>query len=90
MSEYRIPSRELNQDVGRVKRAAAEGPVIITDRGKPAYVLLNYADYRRRLIPEKEATLVDLIGEYGPEHDFDFEPPRLSDNMGLKIPDFDD
>ncbi|MFT4288857.1 type II toxin-antitoxin system prevent-host-death family antitoxin [Nocardioides sp.] len=42
-----ISARELNQDVSAAKRAADEGPVIITDRGKPAYVLMTHADYRR-------------------------------------------
>jgi len=40
-------SRELDQDVGRAKRAAKSGPVFITDRGKPAPVLLSIEDYRR-------------------------------------------
>ena len=33
-------SREFNRDVSAAKRAAANGPVIVTDRGQPAYVLL--------------------------------------------------
>ena len=86
--DFEISSRDLNQDVGRAKRAAANGPVLITDRGKPAYVLLTYEDYQRRLIPEKKETLFDLLRDDRPEADFDFEPPRLSDDMGLRIPDF--
>jgi prevent-host-death family protein len=31
-------SREFNRSPGRVKRAAADGPVIITERGKPVLV----------------------------------------------------
>ena len=88
--KYEISSRELNQDVGKAKRAAKDGPVLITDRGKPAFVLLNYEEYQRRLIPEKKETLFDLIGQTGPEGDFDFDPPRLGDDMGLRIPDFSD
>ena len=42
-----VTSRELNQDVARAKRAARSGPVFITDRGKPAHVLLSIEDYRR-------------------------------------------
>ncbi|WP_108257783.1 type II toxin-antitoxin system Phd/YefM family antitoxin [Mangrovicoccus ximenensis] len=42
-----LTSRELNQDVGRAKRAAQEGPVFITDRGRPAHVLLTIEEYRR-------------------------------------------
>ena len=40
-------SRELNQDVTRAKKASKNGPVFITDRGKPAHVLLSIEDYRR-------------------------------------------
>lgn len=86
--DYEISSRELNQDIGKAKRAAKDGPVVITDRGKRAFVLLNYEEYQRRLIPEKKETLFDLIGQTSSESDFDFDPPRLSNDMGLRIPDF--
>ncbi len=42
-----ISSRTLNQDIGRAKRAARLGPVVITDRGRPAFVLLRYEAYRQ-------------------------------------------
>ena len=42
-----ISSREFNQDTSRAKKAASEGPVFITDRGKPAHVLLSIEDYQR-------------------------------------------
>ena len=41
------PSREFNQDTRRAKKATAEGPVLITDRDKPAHVLLRIAEYQR-------------------------------------------
>lgn len=42
-----LTSREFNQDLGRAKRIAADGPVIITDRGTPAFALLSIDAYRR-------------------------------------------
>jgi prevent-host-death family protein len=39
-------SWEFNQHPGEVKKAADQGPVFITDRGRPAYVLLRIEDYR--------------------------------------------
>ena len=42
-----ITAREFNQDVSSAKRAAAHEPVIITDRGTPAYVLMSIAEFRR-------------------------------------------
>jgi prevent-host-death family protein len=44
-----ISSREFNQNASAAKRAAAHGPVYITDRGRPAHVLLAYEDYERLL-----------------------------------------
>lgn len=38
MSIHTFSSREFTRDVGAAKRAAASGPVFITDRGKPRYV----------------------------------------------------
>ena len=42
-----LSSREFNQDTSRAKKAANEGPVFITDRGKPAHVLLSIEEYQR-------------------------------------------
>jgi prevent-host-death family protein len=42
-----LSSREFNQDTSRAKKAASQGPVFITDRGKPAHVLLSIAEYQR-------------------------------------------
>jgi prevent-host-death family protein len=70
----KISSREFHQDISRAKRAADRGPVVITDRGKPAYVLLRHDAYRRLL--EKAPTIRDLLGQPGAE-DIEFDPPRL-------------
>ena len=74
MPTLTISSREFNQDVGRAKRAAEAGPVIITDRGKPAHVLLNIAEYRR--LTGGGATLADALAQ-ADAPDFDFTPPKL-------------
>jgi prevent-host-death family protein len=42
-----VSSREFNQDTSRAKKAASNGPVFITDRGKPAHVLLSIEEYHR-------------------------------------------
>ena len=71
-----ITSREFNQDVAGAKRAANDGPVIITDRGRPAYVLMRHETYRRlsRRGPGIRALLAHPESE-----DIEFEPPRLGD-----------
>ena len=40
-----LSSRAFNQDASRAKKAAKSGPVFITDRGKPAHVLLSIEEY---------------------------------------------
>ncbi|TVR01189.1 MAG: type II toxin-antitoxin system Phd/YefM family antitoxin [Desulfovibrionales bacterium] len=41
-----ISSRDFNQRVSQAKRATLQGPVFITDRGKPSHVLMSIEDYR--------------------------------------------
>jgi prevent-host-death family protein len=71
-----LTSRELNQDIGRAKREAAEGPVFITDRGKPSHVLLSIEDYRR--LTGLGRTLGEALAMPGVA-DIEFDPPRLRD-----------
>ncbi len=71
-------SREFNQDTGRAKKAADKGPVFITDRGRPAHVLLTIKQYRA-LSPKKQ-TILDLIG-MDDDGEIEFEPPRLGDDF---------
>jgi prevent-host-death family protein len=69
-------SRELNQDVSRAKRAAEDGPVIITDRGKPAHVLLTIEDYHR--LTGQRRNLAEVLAMRGlSEIRFDPEPMPL-------------
>ena len=69
-----VTSRELNQDIGRAKRAARAGPVFITDRGKPAHVLLSIEDYRR--LAGQGRSVVEALSMPGLA-DIDFDPPRV-------------
>ncbi len=73
-----ITSREFNQDAGGAKRAAERGPVIITDRGRPAHVLLSFDDYQK-LIGASPSLLEALAQKE--DGDFDFNPPRMGDDI---------
>jgi prevent-host-death family protein len=69
-----LSSREFNQETGRAKKAARKGPVFITDRGRPAHVLLSIKEYQE--ITSKGKSIVDLLAM--PDADLiEFEPPRL-------------
>jgi len=66
-----ISARAFNQDVSAAKRAAASTPVVITDRGEPAFVLLSYAEYERLSGPRQ--TLVDV---FAADDDIEFDLPE--------------
>jgi prevent-host-death family protein len=74
MSITTLSSREFNQDAGSAKKAAERGPVFITDRGRPAHVLLTIEEYRK--ITDKRENIVDLLAMPG-AGEIEFEPPRL-------------
>ena len=69
-----ISSREFNQDASGAKRAAQEGPVFITDRGRPAHVLLSIEAYQR--LTGRQASILDLLAD--PEAaEVEFTPGRV-------------
>ena len=68
-----LSSREFNQGASEAKRAANNGPVFITDRGRPAHVLMSIELYQRLTGNHKK--IADLLAM--PEiTDLDFEIPR--------------
>ena len=71
-----ISARDFNRDVSAAKREAAEGPVVITDRGKPAFVLLSIEDYRR-LNEQGSGDIVDRLS-MDDDIDIDFEPVKVT------------
>lgn len=71
MSMTTMSSRQFNQDVSQAKRAAQSGPVFITDRGRPAHVLLNIHEYEE--IIQKKENILDLLAMPGAE-EIDFQP----------------
>jgi prevent-host-death family protein len=79
-----VSSREFNQDAGRAKRAARKGPVFITDRGRPAHVLLTIEEYRK--IAGKQESIADLLAMPNAT-EIEFDPPRLRGKLHRR-PDF--
>lgn len=77
MSIKAISAREFNQDVSKAKRAALSGPVFITDRGRPAHVLLTIERYQDIT---RKGSIIDLLAM--PEDvDIDFEVSPLSKTL---------
>lgn len=54
-----LSSREFNQGASEAKRAANHGPVFITDRGRPAHVLMSIELYQRMTRNDKK--IADLL-----------------------------
>lgn len=77
MSVHTLSSRDFTRDVSAAKRAAADGPVFITDRGRPAFALLSIEQYRR-MAGHSEPSLLDLMDGIACEPGIEFDPPHLA------------
>ncbi|KAA0910402.1 type II toxin-antitoxin system Phd/YefM family antitoxin [Pusillimonas sp. ANT_WB101] len=72
-----LTSREFNQGASEAKRAANKGLVFITDRGRPAHVLMSFEEYQR--LTKQRRNIADALAMPGVA-DIEFEPPRVSIN----------
>ncbi|GEN23204.1 antitoxin [Halomonas cupida] len=82
MTTTTVTSREFNHDISHAKRASQRGPVIITDRGEPSYVLLSIDTYRE--LTGATCNIVELLAMPGlSDAELDIErtsaPPREVD-----------
>ena len=70
-----LSSREFNQGASEAKRAAKNGPVFITDRGRPAHVLMSFEEYQR--LTKQRRNIADALAMPSVA-DIEFEPPRVT------------
>jgi prevent-host-death family protein len=85
VSATTVSSREFNQSTSEAKKASANGPVFITDRGRPSHVLLNIDEYRR--LTGGYTTLLEAIA-MKEDADGEFEAPRV--DIGIRPAELDD
>ncbi len=78
MSITTLSSREFNHDTSGAKKAARNGPVFVTDRGRPSHVLLTFEEYQR--LTGGGQSLVDLLAMPDAEA-VDFEPAKLDSGL---------
>ena len=71
-----LSSRQFNQDTSKAKKSAIAGPVFITDRGRPAHVLLTFAEYKK--ITGGRTKIADLLAMPGIE-EIELEIPKMID-----------
>lgn len=97
MGSTTLSSREFIQDTEGARKAAYRGPVIITDGGQPAHVLLSISEYARlaegseksvaaETKPLRGRRFLEALGMPGGE-DIDFDPPRWE--LELRAADFE-
>ncbi len=75
MSARIFSSRDFTRDVAAAKAAALSGPVLITDRGQPAFVMLNIDEYHR--LQGKSPSLFALMQQLPEVPDEVREIPRM-------------
>jgi prevent-host-death family protein len=77
-----VSSREFNQDTSRAKQAARRGPVFITDRGRPAHVLITIEEYQR--LTGGPMTLAEALAQ-APGAEIEFEPAKLKGPLSKPV-----
>lgn len=71
-----VPATDFNRNPSYVKRLAADGPVVVTERDRPTLVVLTYEDYEKiTSAPSGFGTLLQMDEDI----DIDFE------EMGIGI-----
>lgn len=71
-----LSSREFNQQASEAKKAANKGPVFITERGRPAHVLLSIEAYQR--LTGGGLSLAEAVADRSADAaTVDFEIPRV-------------
>ena len=68
-------SQEFNQNPGRIKRAAEDGPVIVTERGERKLVVMNWEEYQR--LSRSGPDIVEMFHDTETAQ-IDFEPVRFT------------
>ena len=80
MQTKHFTSQQFNEDAEGARRAAQEGPVVITDHGRPTYVLLSIEDYQR--LVSKQIDMVRLMGLPAGVEDIELELPARREILG--------
>lgn len=69
--------RAFNRQLSQAKKATEQGVVYISDRGKPAHLLMTYEEYRK--LSGDSRNLLDALVMPGVE-EIDFDAPRATIN----------
>jgi len=81
MPVHSSSSRAFTRDMSTAKRAAAESPVFIADRGRPASAVPEI-DGCYRALGQGEPTLLEVMDDIPGGGEIEFEPERLDAQVG--------
>ena len=71
-----MTSADFNQNPSKAKKAANDGPLVITEHGEASYVLVRYSDFESNW--KKSKSLYDALCHKDSRFDDDFTPERVS------------
>ncbi|WP_119391318.1 type II toxin-antitoxin system Phd/YefM family antitoxin [Taklimakanibacter lacteus] len=71
-----MTSASFNQNPSKAKKEADERPLVITDHGEAAYVLMRYAEFEANW--KKPKSLFDALRDPKATAEGDFAPERLT------------
>ena len=74
MSFASMTSADFNQNPSKAKKAANDGPLVITEHGEASYVLVRYSDFKDHW--RKARSLYDALNQKESRFDDDFMPER--------------
>jgi hypothetical protein len=74
MTVTTVTNHQFSLDVTSAKKAAQNGPVFISEGGRPAHVLSTIEDYRHLT---GGMSLAEALAQPGDAASFEFEPPRI-------------
>lgn len=78
-----MTSASFNQNPSKAKKKADEQPVVITDHGEAAYVLMRYAEFEANWKPE---SLYDALRDPHATVEGVFDPEHLTfDGRGVRF-----
>ena len=88
---HTVTSREFAHNVSSAKALAKQGPVFITDRGQPAFVLMHISEYRTITGATQQTSLLEAmhsIPSAGKGIELEL-PAREREDFDSRVPDFE-
>jgi hypothetical protein len=77
---HTMTARTFGQNVSDATNLAKDGPVLITDCGEPAFVLLNIRDFHALKGQQTTGSIVDRLA-CPASADIAFDPPKSDERL---------